>query len=135
MKIEKLACCLAHPVTALRAIKEKVNEIIDGLEDVQAGGGGSAGATLIEYTATGEVNENVGGYVLTTPETFDSISALIQQNVIPTARIDMGGQILYLVLIMRSENITVFGATVGGTGFELQHDAGGHIFLITNVSQ
>lgn len=52
MKIEKLACCLAHPVTALRAIKEKVNEIIDGLELVEAGGGGGGNLVVVTVDVT-----------------------------------------------------------------------------------
>lgn len=58
--IENLKCCLAHPMTALRTLKEKINEVITGHNELVAkvnnlptDGGGSTGSG-----STGGGNEN-----------------------------------------------------------------------------
>lgn len=86
MKIEKLACCLAHPVTALRSIKEKVNEIIDAVENLPAGGGsssgGSGGPGVIAINATTEDMASV-----TIEKSLAEIEELVNQG--QTVRIDL----------------------------------------------
>lgn len=63
MKIEKLACCLAKPMNAIRDLAEKVNEVIaahnDHLENHPSGGGGGgestgAGVAILKVNCTTE---------------------------------------------------------------------------------
>lgn len=68
--IEKLSCCLAHPMTALRTLKDKLNEVITGhnalvkkVDNLPAGGGGGGGsnppANMFIFTV--DFNEAVPG--------------------------------------------------------------------------
>lgn len=50
--LEKLTCCLAHPMTALRTLKNKINEVITAhnelvnkVDNLPAGGGGGGGSS------------------------------------------------------------------------------------------
>jgi len=65
--IENLKCCLAHPMTALRTLKEKINEVITGhnslvekVDNLPAGGGsaegGSSGPGAFVITASCDSN-------------------------------------------------------------------------------
>lgn len=70
MKIEKLACCLAKPMNAIRDLVSKVNELVDGVNNLPEGGGGSEQPStpervvLIPETAF-SLNEEIGGFILT----------------------------------------------------------------------
>ena len=52
MTLEKLSCCLAHPMNALRNLKQKINEVIaafnDHLENHPAGEGGGGGEPQLQ---------------------------------------------------------------------------------------
>lgn len=79
MSLEKLTCCLAHPMTALRSLKNKVNEVItahndlvDKVENLPTGEGGettaTAGVCLVKFTA--KAND---GYTEYTSPTKDKL--------------------------------------------------------------
>lgn len=84
--LEKLTCCLAHPMTALRTLKNKINEVITahnalvnkvdnlptggGSGDTGGGSASSPGMLVITAPITGEVD---GGLRITPDKTFSEI--------------------------------------------------------------
>lgn len=68
MKIEKLACCLAKPMNAIRDLAAKVNELItahnDHLENHPSGGGGGGSSTpgVCTVTVVSEVSDDMSTY-------------------------------------------------------------------------
>ena len=117
MKIEKLACCLAHPVTALRSIKAKVDEIIEAVNHIALTGGSGGGGSFLVNCSTTPLDEEGTSFALTPDRTFQECLTAFQAGVIPYLNIDMDGtgeMLFVLSPICIMNNDLQFGAYVGG---------------------
>lgn len=113
--IENLKCCLAHPMTALRTLKEKINELITGhnelvekVDNLPAGGGeggtgGEAHGPSIVYIGVqaswdmipneDPVTSNLFNViipVISADKTYDEICALINDGNTPIVNCNVG---------------------------------------------
>lgn len=108
MKIEKLACCLAHPVTALRAIKEKIDEIIDGhngltgeVNNLKLTGGGGSGSGSVVWVTFSELSSSTveggitQGIIADFAFTFAELVELYEAGALLIVNYNQGNQSLF----------------------------------------
>ena len=84
MKIEKLACCMARPMNAIRDLVAKVNEIItahnEHTENHPSGGGGSESVHEIMVVTAQITGEENGGLKITPNKTFSEMWTALTSN-------------------------------------------------------
>lgn len=118
--IEKLTCCLAHPMNALRTLKEKINEVVDAVNNLPEGGGGGGSSQGVGVCMTFfecDTPDQVTFSNFTMTGTFEDIDTAYQS-----------GSILWGRLTMHEpESDVVFDCYLGG--FMSVPEMGGNIYV------